>query len=157
MFGAEIAVGYVFAWAVRKARRVAGAADAVVDETLDATVERVHQVVSERLGTSPALARVEEEAASGAVELSGDGQQFLRLTLEHEAGRDAAFARLLEEAVTAARAAEQSRGPAFAAGDGIAVAGNVDLKAEGGSVAALRVGNVTFGAPPAPEPPTAPR
>jgi hypothetical protein len=36
VFGAELAVGFVVAWAVRKARRVAGAADEAVDQALDA-------------------------------------------------------------------------------------------------------------------------
>ncbi|WP_327289293.1 hypothetical protein [Streptomyces sp. NBC_01198] len=154
MFGAELAVGYVFAWAVRKARRVAGAADEVVDQTLDAGVERVSRLVTDHLGGERALARVEEEAAAGAVELSRQTRQFLLLALEDEAGRDAAFAQALEEAVTAARAAEAAGASAVASGDGIAVGGNVGIRAENGSAAALRMGDVTLGNPRPPGSPT---
>lgn len=154
MFGAELAVGYVFAWAVRKARRAAGAADGVVDQAVDAGVERVHQLVAERLGGERALARVEDEAAAGTGELSPQARQFLQLALEDAAGRDAAFARALEDAVTAAQAASGST--VTASDDGIAVGGNVRLHAEGGSVAALRVGDVTLGNPPPPGPPHTP-
>lgn len=152
MFGAELAVGYVFAWAVRKARRAGQAADGVVDQAVDAGVERVHRLVAERLGGAPALAQVQDEAAQSA-ELSPQARQFLQLALEYEAGRDAAFARALEEAVRTAQAAA----PVTASGDGIAVGGSVHLHAEGGSVAALRVGDVTLGgaqqAPGQPGPP----
>lgn len=153
MFGAEIAVGYVFAWAVRKLRRVAGPADQLVDEALDATVERVYDVVTARLGVNaPPLEGVEEEAAAGAVELSEDSRTFLRLALEREANRDAGFAAQLAEAVEAAQAAEAQHGPLVATGKGIVVGGNVDIKAEDGSMAALQMGDVHFNAPPKPAP-----
>ena len=38
MTGIEIAIGYLFAWAVRKAQHVAGRADREVDRALDAGV-----------------------------------------------------------------------------------------------------------------------
>lgn len=154
MFGAELAVGYVFAWAVRKARRAAGAADGMVDQAVDASVERVHQLVTQRLGGERALARVEDEAVAPGAELSPQARQFLQLALEDEAGRDAAFAQALEEAVAAARAASGTS--VTASDDGIAVGGDVRLHAEGGSVAALRVGDVTLGNPQQPGPPHTP-
>jgi|SRR5882757_6235513 len=153
MFGAELAVGYVVAWAVRKARRVAGAADEVVDQALDSAVDRVHDLVAERLGGERALARVEEEAAAGSGELSEQSRQFLLLALEDEAGRDAAFARDLKQAVAAVREAQAGGASVLASGDGIAVGGNVDIKAEGGSAAAVRMGDVRLGNPPLPGPP----
>jgi hypothetical protein len=151
MFGAELAVGYVFAWAVRKARRVAGAADEVVDQALDAGVERVHELVAERLGGERALARVEEEATAGSGELSQQSRQFLLLALEDAAGSDAGFARALEQAVAAVQ--EAGGVSVLASGDGIAVGGNVEVKAEGGSAAALRMGDVRLENPPLPGPP----
>lgn len=153
MFGAELAVGYVFAWAVRKVRRVAGAADEVVDQALDASVERVHQLVVERLGGERALARVEEEAAAGSAELSEQSRQFLLLALDDAAGRDAVFAQALERAVAAVQEAQAGGAAVLASGDGIAVGGNVDIKAESGSAAALRMGDVTLGNPQVPGPP----
>lgn len=147
MFGLELAVGYVFAWAVRKARRAAGTADGIVDQAVDAGVERVHRLVTERLGGDGALARLEEEATAGAEELSARTGQRLQLALEDEAERDPAFAQALEEAVAAAKAAQG--GSVTASGDGIAVGGDVTIRAEGaGSVAALKMGDVTIGTPP---------
>jgi len=65
MTGIEIAVGYVFAWLVRKANRVAGRADAEVDRTLDAAMSKLHDVVSTKLGEDPALKKLAEEAEAG--------------------------------------------------------------------------------------------
>ncbi|WP_052397690.1 hypothetical protein [Streptomyces sp. NRRL F-5123] len=154
MFGVELAVGYVFAWAVRKARRAAGTADGIVDRAVDAGMERVHQIVTERLDGDGTLARVEEEAASGAAELSPRTRQRLQLALEDEAERDPAFAQALEEAVSAAKAAQGTS--VTASGNGVAVGGDVTIRAEGaGSVAALTMGDVTIGTPPPATPPTA--
>ncbi|MFI0940240.1 hypothetical protein [Streptomyces sp. NPDC021020] len=155
MFGLELAVGYVFAWAVRKARRAAGTADEIVDQAVDAGIERVHRLVTERICGDGTLARVEEEAASGAAELSPRTRQRLQLALEDEVERDPAFAQALQEAVAAAKAAQGTS--VSASGDGIAVGGDVTVRAEGaGSVAALRMGDVTVGTPPPASPPAAP-
>ncbi|SEG57145.1 hypothetical protein SAMN05216223_106321 [Actinacidiphila yanglinensis] len=62
MTGVDVAVGYVFAWLVRKARRVGGRADADVDRGLDAAMNRLHDPVSRKLGADPALERAAEEA-----------------------------------------------------------------------------------------------
>ena len=64
MVGVELVVGYLIGWAVRKARRVAGRADAEVDPVLDAGMERLHQVVAARLGTDPAREQAMGQAAS---------------------------------------------------------------------------------------------
>lgn len=154
VFDAELAVGSVFAWAARKARRAAGAADDVVNQALDTSVEQVHQLVAERLNGQRSLARVEEEAAAGAAELSQRSRQFLLLAIEDAVGGDAVFAQALEGAVAAVQAVQSAGGTVLASGDGIAVSGNVDIKAGFGGVAALRMGDVTLGNPPAPGPPS---
>jgi hypothetical protein len=46
----------------------------------------------------------------------------------------------------------QAAGGVTAGYDGIAIGGNADIKAERGSAAALRMGDVTFGNPPMPGP-----
>jgi hypothetical protein len=115
VFGAELVVGYVVAWVVRKVRRVAGAADEVVDQALDAGVERVHDLVAERLRGQRALAAVEEEAAAGGGEVLVRSRQFLQLAIEDAAAGDAAFAAALDEAVAAVQvAAGQAPGVARA-------------------------------------------
>ncbi len=53
MTGVEIAVGYVFAWLVAKGRRVAGRADTEVNRSLDAAMDRLHELVSRKLNGVP--------------------------------------------------------------------------------------------------------
>ncbi|MFI9100946.1 hypothetical protein ACIGXA_10485 [Streptomyces fildesensis] len=148
----EIVVGYVFAWAVRKARRVGGRADAEVDQALDAGMERLHGLVARQLGSDASLVRVEEEALAGE-ELTPRTRQRLALALEDEMERDAVFAETLSRAVKEVRAAAGPGG--VSAGDsGLAVGGNLDIRADHGSAAAVRMGDVHLGNPPVPGPPT---
>lgn len=92
MTGTEIAVGYLFAWAVRKAKRVAGRADAEVDRTLDAAMDRLHDLVSRKLGEDPALRRLAEEAAAGQEKPTDRTRQRVQLALEEAAEQDSGFA-----------------------------------------------------------------
>lgn len=140
----EIAIGYVCAWLVAKARRVAGRADAEVDRGLDAGMERLHAVVSGALGEDPALERAAEEADGG--EVSVRTRRRLTDALDEAVEQDGELAAALRQAVHEVR-------DVSADGDGIVVAGDVDIHAEGGSAAALRMGDVTIGNPPPPGPP----
>jgi len=97
--GIEIAIGYLFAWAVRKAQHVAGRADREVDRALDAGMDRLHDVVSGKLGSDPALHRLAEEAASGRESPSDRTRQRVLLALEEADETDAGFAADLEQAV----------------------------------------------------------
>ncbi|MFJ8440689.1 hypothetical protein [Kitasatospora griseola] len=151
--GVEIAVGYVFAWAVRKARLVAGRADGEVDRALETGMDRVHDLVTTKLGPDPALTRVAAEAGAETARLSDNTRQWLALSLNSTAEQDPQFAAALLAAVQAVQNAERSAG-ASASGDGIAINGPVTINATGaGSVAAMRIdGPVTVGVP-APAPP----
>src|SRR5437660_12786190 len=99
MTGVEIAVGYVFAWAVRKARRVAGRADAEVDRALDLATERLHDLVSQKLGDDPVLRKLAEEAEAGQEKPSDRTRQRVQLALEDAAQQDSGFDQALDEAV----------------------------------------------------------
>jgi hypothetical protein len=136
MTGVEIVVGYVFAWAVRKARRVAGRADAEVDLALDGAMDRVHGVVARRLGDDPELERLEAEAAAGQEEPSALTRQRVEAALSRAAEQDTGFAEALEEAVSAVQEAARAAGGAVAGAYGLAVGGDLSVKAEGGSFAA---------------------
>lgn len=103
MVGVELAVGYVFAWAVRKARRVAGRADAEVDQALDAGMDRLHEVVTARLGQDPALQRAVEEADSGLREPTDRTRRRLTDALGDAVERDLAFAAALQQANSVTR------------------------------------------------------
>jgi hypothetical protein len=97
--GVELAVGYLFAWAVRKARRVAGRADAEVDRALDAGMDHLHDVVVSRLGPAPVLENVMLEAGSGRQEPTAETRNQLEAVLEDATTQDSAFAKALAEAV----------------------------------------------------------
>ncbi|MGW3141465.1 hypothetical protein [Streptomyces sp. NPDC001139] len=92
MTDVEIAVGYAFAWLVGKARRVAGRADMEVDRGLDAGMDRLHELISVKLGDDPALQRAQAEAGAGLEEPSQRTRQRLELALEDAAEHDAGFA-----------------------------------------------------------------
>ncbi|MGW3098887.1 hypothetical protein ACWDCC_36220 [Streptomyces sp. NPDC001102] len=136
MTGVEIAVGYVFAWAVRKGRRVAARADAEVDLALDGAMDRVHSVVARRLGDDAELERLEAEAAAGQTEPSVLTRQRVEAAVSRAAEQDADFARDLEGAVSAVQEAARAAGGAVAGAYGLAVGGDLSVKAEGGSFAA---------------------
>lgn len=148
--GAEIAVGYVFVWLVRKARRVAGRADAEVDRALDAGMEQLHALVGRKLGADPALERAREEAEAGQPEPSPRTRRRLTDSIEDAAERDTGFAEELARLVAEVQAAAEAASPGgvSASGEGQAIGGNVDIRAEGGSAAALRMGDVTLGPDP---------
>ncbi|MEV7603544.1 hypothetical protein AB0O91_39865 [Kitasatospora sp. NPDC089797] len=150
----EIAVGYVFAWAVRKARRVAGRADTEVDRTLDAGMDRLHDLVGRKLGEDPALRKLAEEAEAGLAEPSERTRRRVQDSLEEAVEQDPGFAQALEHAVEELRAASRAAaGGGVSAGDeGVAVGGNVDIRADHGSAAAWTMGDVTLGNPPQPGP-----
>ncbi|WP_265560305.1 hypothetical protein [Streptomyces hygroscopicus] len=152
MTGVEIAVGYAFAWLVRKAKRVAGQADEEVDRGLEAAMDRLHELISAKLGQDPALERAGEEAEAGQMELSPRTRQRLELAVEDAAERDSAFSEALNRAVKDLQAATTPVGGVSVTGDGQAVGGDVDIRAEHGSVAALRMGDVSLGNPSAPGP-----
>ncbi|MFF3412899.1 hypothetical protein ACFYW8_43625 [Streptomyces sp. NPDC002742] len=148
MTGVEIAVGYVFVWLLRKAKRVGERADAEVDRSLDAGMSRLHDLVSGRLCDDPALTRAAEEAEQGLPEPTERTRRQLTDSLEEAAERDSGFAQELEKLVkelqNTTAAAPGADGMAVTAG-GTAVGGNVDIHAESGSAAALTMGDVSIG------------
>jgi hypothetical protein len=98
MVGVELVVGYLAAWVWRKTRRVAGAVDRDVDQVLDSSVERLHQVVLAKLGDDAALKQLESEAAANPVAgpVSVRTRQRVQLALEEAVERDPGFAQQLD-------------------------------------------------------------
>ena len=154
MVGAELVVGYLFAWIAGKSRRAARRADEQLDQAVDAAVDRLggrlHELVAGKLAADAALQRLTEEADQGAVEPSARTRTRVALAVEDAAENDPAFGAALQELLRQLQTAQ--RGAGASAGDGgVAVAGNVDVRADGGSFAAGVVrGDVHFTNPPAP-------
>jgi hypothetical protein len=156
MIGIELVVGYVAAWAWRKARRVAGRADAEVDQALDTGMDRLHQLISSKLAGDPALAQLETEAGKNleVESVSARTRERVRLALEDAVEADEDFEARLTALVKQLRKVEESQG-VVAGEHGLAASGDVSIHAEGGSVAsAVHHGNVTLGNPPPPDPRT---
>ncbi|MEW2624605.1 hypothetical protein [Streptomyces sp. NPDC048106] len=150
MTGIEIAVGYMFAWLVRKAKRVAGRADGEVDRTLDGAMDQLHELVSRKLGEDPALHRLAEEARAGQDGPSVRTRQRVQLALEDAAEQDPGFGEALNRAVERMQSVSRPSSGLSAGDGGAAVGGNVDIRSDHGSAAAWNMGDVSLGNPPQP-------
>jgi hypothetical protein len=157
MTGIELVIGYVAAWAWQKARRMAGRADAEVDQALDAGMDRLHELVSSKLGGDRALAQLETEAGRNldAESVSPRTRQRVRLALEEAVETDPDFGVRLADLVAQLQQAGGS--PRVATGEhGLAAGRDMNIHAEGGSIAGGVIhGNVNLGNPPPPGPRTA--
>lgn len=118
MTGLEIAVGYMAAWAWRKARRVAGRADAEIDTALDAGMDRLHDAVAAKLAGDRALTRLETEAGTDLDQIGVRDQtrQWLLLALQDAVENDAVFAARLDEVVAEVSALQEASGTGPPAG-----------------------------------------
>ncbi len=151
MVGLEVVAGFLAAWAVRKARRVAGAVDGQADVAIDAGLDRLHRLVIGKLGADTALSQLETEAVAGGA--SQRTQDRVRLAVEEGCDGDPEFAaalRQLLDQLAGLGAAPQS---AVAGDRGLAVAGDLNIRADNHSVAALRMGDVSLGGGGAADPP----
>jgi hypothetical protein len=155
LFGAEVAVGYLFAWLVRKGRRAAQRADGQVDKAIDTTVDRfggkLNELVAGKLHGEQSLVRLQEEADSGAAEPSERTQKRMTLALEDAMEHDPSFGDALETLVRHMQATQRE---AASSGDGGTAAGrDVSVKSDRGSFAAGSVtvkGNLNVGNPTVP-------
>jgi len=142
-----LVTGYLIAWAWRKARRVGAGLDKEVDQAVDAGLDRLHDLVSAKLGADPALEKLQGEAAAtgGATDRT---QRRVEDAVAEAAEEDTTFAGALE-AILGELAVSAPAAGVIAGGDrSAAVGGNAEVRADRGSAAALTMGDVTLGAPP---------
>jgi len=95
MIGLELVAGYLAAYAIRKARYTGKRMDAEVDYAIDESLDRLHDVVREKLGDDPAIRKLEREAEEGAA--SPRTAQRVMLAIEDAAEADDEFADRLRE------------------------------------------------------------
>ncbi|MEU1036566.1 hypothetical protein ABZ402_49820 [Streptomyces mirabilis] len=152
MTGIEVAAaGYALAYLMRKARRAANQADVVVDEAIDAGMERVHDAVSRALsGDHAALGDAAAEASGESGEITQLTRKRVELALLAVVQGDPALRQEVETAVASLQATEKTKGIHITTGEAITIGGDVNLKAVGGSIVALRVRDVWPGASPQP-------
>lgn len=131
-------VGYVIAWAVRKAKRVGDRLDTETDGVIDASLDRLHEVVAAKLTGHPALAELieEAEAAGGASEVTDLTRQQVELAVTAAARKDDAFAQAVTEVVARLRDEEQAAGsPLITLLGSTVFTGRAEAKAEDGGIA----------------------
>jgi hypothetical protein len=95
MVGLELVAGYLVAWAVRKAKRAGQRLDKETDEVMDAGLDRLHEVIAAKLGTDPAIEKLEIEA----IESRQPSDRTIRRVndaIEEAAEDDSQFAALLK-------------------------------------------------------------
>jgi hypothetical protein len=95
MIGLELVAGYLVAWAARKAARVGKRLDEGADEVIDAELNRLHDVVTGKLGLDPAIEKLELEASQGQ-QPSGRTLRRVQDAVEDAAEEDTRFEALLE-------------------------------------------------------------
>ena len=123
MTGVEIAaVAYLFAWAKRRAKPMAERAGTEADVAAGLAMDRLHDLVVDKLGPQDrGLARLEKEAADGREEPAQTSAEAMAGALKAEAADDPDFAAALAQAVAELRAAQ---GRNAGAGGGGTVSGN---------------------------------
>ncbi|WP_326948642.1 hypothetical protein OG439_07595 [Amycolatopsis sp. NBC_01307] len=152
MTGLEIAVGFLVGWAVRKLRRVGQGVDVEVDRALDAGLNRLHDLVSGKLGADPALAKLTAEVER-AGEPSSRTQQRVQLALEDAVEGDQTFATELTALVEYLQDVERQAGGVVAGGLGIAISGGVNADRGSVAIGGVTGGDVSIARPPDPQVP----
>ncbi|WP_328455528.1 hypothetical protein OG780_36755 [Streptomyces sp. NBC_00386] len=105
MTGVEVAAAMVFAWAVRKAQRVGGKADGIVDGTIDELGDRAHNAVMAKLRGEPAAELAEVEAGQVLPVLAPEVREGLELAITEALRADPSVQELLEQLANAVREA----------------------------------------------------
>jgi hypothetical protein len=112
MTGLELVAGYLVAWGVRKFKRAGKRLDEETDEVIDAGLDRLHDAVAAKLGTDPALVKLEADVSQG-VEPGERTRRRVQDAVEDAAQGDADFGAVILELVT--RLQEASSNSASAA------------------------------------------
>ncbi|MFD9124864.1 hypothetical protein [Kitasatospora sp. NPDC059571] len=109
MTGVEVAAAMVFAWAVRKARRVGGKADGIVDDTIEELGNRAHDSVMGRLRGRAAVEAAQAEAEQALPVLAPEVRTGLERAIAEALEADPALQAALDQLADAVR---QARGGA---------------------------------------------
>lgn len=136
MTGVEVAVGFLVAWLVRKAKRVGQRADAEVDQALDAGMDKLHELVVGKLGTDTAVVKLHKEIeTTGAA--SDRTRDRVTAAIEDTVEADPEFGARLDALVAQLQT--------LSGNQGTTVGGNVTISADHGSAAAWQMGDVSIG------------
>lgn len=140
MFGLDVVIESLLGYLGRKASRVAGRADAEVDLAIDGAMERLRRLVAKGVGENRLEVAVRQASSGTDGDVSPAVRDELEAVLAGVLCEHPGWAAELEAAardVTAALDAAGSRG-------GAVILNRGDVRADGGGVAALHMGDVTF-------------
>ena len=156
---AGVVAGYVISWVVRKARRAAGRLDAEADTLIDASLDKLHEIVAARLDGHPALADLDDEAAGEDGQVSELTRQQIELALKSAARKDETFGQAVTDLVARLQAAESSSAGTVVAGASSRVfTGDAHVRASDSGIAFGQVaGSVNVGPIPTDRRPKDPR
>lgn len=107
MGGLELVAGYLVVWGVRKLKRVGKRLDEETDEVIDAGLDRLHDTIAEKLGTDPALVKLDAEVSQG-LEPSERTLRRVQDSVEDAAEEDPDFAALLADLLATLEEARKS-------------------------------------------------
>jgi hypothetical protein len=108
--GLELVAGYLVAWAARKAARVGKRLDEEADGVIDAELDRLHEVVTEKLGLDPAIQKLDLEASQGQ-QPSDRTLRRVQDAVEEAAEEDPRFEALLGAALSSLERAQGNASP----------------------------------------------
>lgn len=100
-----LVVGYLMSSVLRKARRARDRADRHIDEAIDAGVDRLANLVLNKLGSDSSVIQLQQEAANDVD--SERTRTRVELALEEAVEQDEAFAEALRGSVEQLQAAKQ--------------------------------------------------
>lgn len=142
MFGAEVVVAYLAAWGMRKAHRLATRVDSEADAAMDAGLDRLHELVVDKLRDDPSLKRLESEAAGG--EVSDRTRSRVQLALEDARDEDEVFTTEVGKVLDELKQAQAQGASLVAITQGATGNQNVQVADVQGTV------TISFGSPPPP-------
>jgi hypothetical protein len=96
MTGLELVAGYLIAWGASKLKRAGRRLDEETDEVIDAGLDRLHDAITAKLGSDPALVKLDADVAQGA-EPSDRTRRRVQDAVEDAAENDPGFAAVLGE------------------------------------------------------------
>jgi hypothetical protein len=114
---------------------------------IDAELDRMHDLVAEKLGLDPALQKLEVSAAGGE-EVGDRTRRRVLDALADAVEADDQFARALQELLSEMKATPAVHMAGASGARSASVGHDASIKADHGSAAGLTMGDITIGASP---------
>jgi hypothetical protein len=110
MTGLKLVAGYLIAWGVRKLKRAGKRLDEETDEVMDAGLDRLHDAIASKLGTDPAVVKLDAAVAQGE-EPTDLTRRRVQDAVQEAAEEDHDFGAVIEELIARLEAARDGAPP----------------------------------------------